>query len=89
MTASHAPLVLAGVDYLFPIYREANTYPHLLDKGITGSPEELTIKDLHRQSLSLVEDRIAALPPGHADEARLLRMRETFRILIRAKQQEA
>jgi hypothetical protein len=42
-----------------------------------------------RQSLSLVEDRIAALPPGHADEARLLRMRETFRILIRAKQQEA
>ena len=42
-----------------------------------------------RQSLSLVEDRIAALPPGHADEARLMRMRETFRILIRAKQQEA
>lgn len=41
-----------------------------------------------RQSLSLVEDRIAALPPGHADEARLMRMRETFRILIRAKQQE-
>lgn len=54
MTDSNAPLVLAGVDYLFPIYREANTYPHLLDKGITGSPEELTIKDLHRQSLSLV-----------------------------------
>lgn len=42
-----------------------------------------------RQSLSRVEDQIAALPPGHADEARLLRMRETFRILIRAKQQEA
>lgn len=42
-----------------------------------------------RQSLSRVEDQIAALPPGHADEARLMRMRETFRILIRAKQQEA
>jgi len=24
-----APLLLAGVAYLFPIYREANTYPHL------------------------------------------------------------
>lgn len=41
-----------------------------------------------RQSLSRVEDQIAALPPGHANEARLLRMRETFRILVRAKQQE-
>ena len=41
-----------------------------------------------RQSLSRVEDQIDALPPGHPDEARLMRMRETFRILIRAKQQE-
>ncbi len=41
-----------------------------------------------RQSLSRVEDQIDGLPPGHPDEARLLRMRETFRILIRAKQQE-
>ena len=41
-----------------------------------------------RQSLSRVEDQLDALPPGHADEARLMRMRETFRILIRAKQQE-
>ncbi len=54
MTGSSAPLVLAGVDYLFPIYREANTYPQLMDKGITGNPEELAEKDLHRQSLSLV-----------------------------------
>ena len=44
--------------------------------------------DRLRQSLSHVEDQIAALPPGHADEARLMRMRETFRILIRAKQQQ-
>ncbi len=41
-----------------------------------------------RQSLSRVEDQIDALPPGHPDEPRLMRMRETFRILIRAKQQE-
>ena len=32
-----APLVLAGVDYLHPIYRQANTYPHLLDQGLTGN----------------------------------------------------
>jgi len=54
MSGNSVPLVLAGVDYLFPIYREANTYPKLMDKGITGNPEELTEKELHRQSLSLV-----------------------------------
>ena len=32
------PLVLAGVEYLFPIYREANTFPHLIDEGIPGNP---------------------------------------------------
>ena len=28
------PLVLAGVEYLFPIYRKANSYPFLMDEGI-------------------------------------------------------
>ncbi len=41
-----------------------------------------------RQSLSHVEDKLAAIPPGHGDEARLLRIREAFRILIRAKQKQ-
>jgi hypothetical protein len=50
-----APLVLAGVDYLFPIYREANTYPNLLEKRITGNPEGLTAKELHGQAWKIVE----------------------------------
>jgi len=50
-----SPLVLAGVDYLFPIYREANTYPNLLDKGITGNPEGLKEKELHGQAWKIVE----------------------------------
>ncbi len=32
-----APLVLAGVDYLFPIYREVNTFPRLIEGGIAGT----------------------------------------------------
>jgi len=32
-----APLLLAGVEYLLPIYKEANTYQHLLGEGITGN----------------------------------------------------
>lgn len=32
-----APLVLAGVEYLLPLYRMTNSYPHLMEEGITGS----------------------------------------------------
>lgn len=54
MLGTSSPLVLAGVDYLFPIYREANTYPQLMDKGIPGNPEELAEKELHQQSLGMM-----------------------------------
>lgn len=53
----HAPLVLAGVEYLFPIYREANTYPHLLEEGIPGNPEGLTAQQLHGQAWNIIEPR--------------------------------
>lgn len=48
------PLVLAGVNYLLPIYKKANRYPKLLKKGITGSPERINFKELHKKSLPLV-----------------------------------
>lgn len=54
-----APLILAGVDYLLPIYREANSYPHLLDKGITGNPDSLSAEDLHAKAWELVRPHFA------------------------------
>lgn len=50
-----APLVLAGVEYLFPIYREANTYPHLLEQGIAGNPDKLKAETLRREAWAVVE----------------------------------
>jgi hypothetical protein len=50
-----APLVLAGVEYLLPIYRDAATYPHLVDGGITGNPEGLSDDQLHGQAWALIE----------------------------------
>lgn len=49
------PLVLAGVEYLFPLYREVNTYPHLLEEGVKGNPEELSAECLHEKAWPLVE----------------------------------
>jgi hypothetical protein len=51
----HAPLVLAGVDYLLPIYQQANTYPNLLEAGISGNPEELKPEELHAQAWQIVQ----------------------------------
>lgn len=50
-----APLVLAGVDYLLPIYRQANSHPSLLEDNIEGNPEELSEKELHHKAWVLVE----------------------------------
>jgi hypothetical protein len=50
-----APLVLAGVDYLLPIYKEANSYPYLVDKGVEGNPEDLRAEELHEQAWAIVQ----------------------------------
>jgi hypothetical protein len=49
------PMVLAGVDYLLPIYRDANSYPVLLDAGVTGNPEGLSATELHSAAWRVVE----------------------------------
>jgi len=50
-----APLVLAGVDYLLPIYRKVSDYAQLLPKGITGGPELLRPEELQAAAWPLVE----------------------------------
>jgi len=55
----HIPLVLAGVDYLLPIYRQANTYPYLVDTGVIGNPETLNARELHRRAWEIVRPHFA------------------------------
>ncbi|WP_193199309.1 hypothetical protein [Nostoc sp. MG11] len=50
-----APLVLAGVEYLLPLYRQANTYQHLMEEGVTGNPEILSAQELHQEAWPIVE----------------------------------
>ncbi len=49
-----APLVLAGDGFLLPLYREANSYPHLAQEGIAKQPDELSAEELHREAWSIV-----------------------------------
>lgn len=50
LAMEHSPLVFAGVDYLFPIYQEANTYPDLLEEHVGHNPEYMKMEDLHREA---------------------------------------
>ena len=50
-----APLVIAGVDYLHSIYRQASSYPHLLQEGIQGNADEMSPEELQQQAWTVVK----------------------------------
>jgi hypothetical protein len=50
----NVPVVLAGVDYLFPIYREVSNYKNLYDEGIAGNHEFEHHEDIHKKSWDLL-----------------------------------
>lgn len=49
-----APLVLAGVDYLLPIYREVSSHPALAVDAVAGSPDNVNAETLFRQAMDVV-----------------------------------
>jgi hypothetical protein len=49
-----APLLLAGVDYLLPIFRETCCYPQIMERHLTGNCNLMTNKQLHEQSLEIM-----------------------------------
>jgi hypothetical protein len=57
LQGDRVPLVLAGVEYLLPIYKEANTYPNLMDTVITGNPDLLSADELHKSAWDIVSQR--------------------------------
>jgi hypothetical protein len=59
VAVERTPLVLAAVDYLHPIYREANTAVELIDEGIVGNPDGLSRTELHDRAWTLLEPYFA------------------------------
>lgn len=52
---TQAPLVLAGVEYLHPIYREQSDYPNLIEGRLTGNFDRVSDAELHRRAWEVVE----------------------------------
>lgn len=49
------PLILAGVNYVLPIYREINTYPGLLDESIIGNNDDPDLSVLRKKAWGYIE----------------------------------
>lgn len=55
-----APLIIASVDYLRPIYESVNTYPHLMSEGINGNPDVTQPNELQDQAWPLVSQSLTS-----------------------------
>ena len=54
------PVVLAGVEYLLPRYKETTEHPKVLDEGLTGSAEGLSPEELRDIAWEIVEPVLTA-----------------------------
>jgi hypothetical protein len=52
-----APMVLAGIEFLHPIYKEANSYPNLMQKGIEKNVEQISEEALHQLAWDIVKEK--------------------------------
>lgn len=53
-------LVLSGVEYLHPLYKEANNYSALAPKGVYGSMENVSLEVLHTKAWDIVKPLFSA-----------------------------
>lgn len=55
----HELLMLAGVDYLLPLYGTVSRYASIASEHLLGNPEELRDEELHRNAWPIMESRLA------------------------------
>jgi hypothetical protein len=55
LAGERAPMVLAAVEDLAPLWRKATTYPHLVDETLAGNPDALGPHELHPRAWAIVE----------------------------------
>ena len=56
LKGSTHPLVLAGVGYYIPLYKEISHYPYIAEGFVEGSVERKTAEELHNVALHVVDE---------------------------------
>lgn len=60
LNGQEVPLVFLGVDFLFPIYKQTNKYPHLMEDAVAHQPDRLSPEEIRDRALKIVEPRFNA-----------------------------
>lgn len=55
LASETAPLIIAAVDYLHPLYREVSHYGNVLDEGVYGNPDRTRDDELHKHALPIID----------------------------------
>jgi len=55
LAREQAPLILACVEYLAPIYRKVSTYRYILEEMVVGNPDGIPDDDLHRKAWPIAD----------------------------------
>lgn len=66
------PLVLACVDYLYDLYKEASSYPEIFGSHVSGDPEFKNKRKLHRESWQVVETHFTGIKAEKIDQVKEL-----------------
>jgi hypothetical protein len=56
LKTENAPLLLAGVEYLMPIYKKVSHYNHIWPAAMTGSLENENENELYRQAMDVMKE---------------------------------
>ncbi|MEL6882509.1 MAG: hypothetical protein AAFP09_18440, partial [Cyanobacteria bacterium J06607_10] len=68
LSGQTAPLVFVGLDFLFPIYKQANSYSHLIEQAVDIQPDQLSPKDLHSRALDVLTPYFSARRQASAEQ---------------------
>ncbi|MGB3182324.1 MAG: hypothetical protein WBB45_13110 [Cyclobacteriaceae bacterium] len=62
---NHAPLIIASVDYLQPMFRKVSHHNNIMDTGINGNPDQMSAKDLHTKTWTVMKDHFEKRRDDH------------------------
>jgi hypothetical protein len=55
LAGEKAPMVIAAVEHLQPMFRAASSYPNILPQGVDGNPDRVSADALQRQAWQVVQ----------------------------------
>lgn len=61
LAGQRVPLVVAGLEGVVSRYRQVSRYPHLLDEGVVGNPDDMSLDALQAAGWRIAEPRYASL----------------------------